>query len=132
VTTRGGVYFNITTEPGLGHPGRRGGTRFPDVELGVGATKNWQWTVSADRRHAFVLEWTTKAGPVSIFDLETGALVGRADVGRLPVGSILVGKKLVMGFGVAGVFDLDAQKMIWTRAVRSLGYNGPYPPSARR
>jgi hypothetical protein len=128
-TTPAGTAVRITGTNGVRLERTRNGTKLPDIELAKGAN-NWQWTVTADRRHALVMAYAPKPGPMSIVDLETGTEIAKADVGRLALDSMFVGRKLVMGFAVASVFDTDKQRMVWTRTLRTLGRLGPDPPSA--
>jgi hypothetical protein len=108
----------------------RAGTPQKPINLKQGKPGRSMFVVTADLRHIIVGELAGNAYPSAIVDVETGAVVATVTLPFFPPAALVIGRRLIMGGGAVFAFDLDAQKVLWTRGLRSTTYNGPYPPSA--
>jgi hypothetical protein len=117
--TPGGI--TVTVIPDKAIERARGADKLPEIKL----TTNMV-ALSADGAHAFAALQNISGYDVTIIDLDTTKTVATIKLGFLPYSAMLVGGKILVGDGWA--FDIVKKKELWRRDLRSLRYDGPYPP----
>ena len=117
--TPGGI--TVTFEPGKAVHRTRGADKLPDIAV----AQTSMLGISADHQIVFVAMQRTEGYDVTMIDLDTTKPLGTIAMPFLPYGALLVNGKLVAS---AVAFDTVKLKELWRRNVRSLRYEGPYPP----
>jgi hypothetical protein len=117
--TPGGV--TVTLVPGKAVQRVRGKDKLDEIKLATQMAG-----LSTDSAHVLSMMQNVSGYDVTIIDLDTAKTVATLRMPFMPYGALLVGGKILVGGGWA--FDVVKQKELWRRSLRSLRYDGPYPP----